>query len=887
MGRMSTRRLRSSWWPRRRPQTDFSAEIQAHVDLEVARLTADGLGLDEARQQARRAFGNMLAAEERYYESGRWIWLDQFRQDLRYAARSLRHSPSSSATIVGTLALGLGLVTALFTAFDVYVLRPLAIHDPYQVYDIRWRSPGGGGYQFSVRQFEELRGRHDIFVDAVASRQRMMSSGDRSVHVAFVSGNYFDMLQPRVALGRALAPFDARTPDSAPVAVLSDYGWARLFDRDPRVLGRRVPVNGQSLEIIGVMGPEFAGMDDLPRDLWTPLTMYRTLGGEDLYAASQPQRVTVFARLRHDVTAAQAIRALTPYMDAVDAHANPDRGSQPGTARAVMEVRSSLNPPTLETVATLSPVVAAFVLVLLVACANVSNVLLARALDRHREIGIRLAIGAGRGRIIRQLLTEALLMSAPAGLAGLAFAFFTLGAAKRLLYATLPASMIDLFTVQPMEVNYRVFLFALGAAAFTTLIFALLPALQATRLSLTAALRGLPAPGLRSGRMRDLLVACQVTVSLVLLIAAATFARNGAAIATMELGLNLEGVVSVNQRTEGDSLIRPAAEALLADPRIVSVAITNRNPLFGRFPNTAVQVPERAETTPTAYMFVSPEYFPLLGIPIVRGRTFQANEAHDEARVGIVSARAAARLWPGRDPIGQRLRIVPDDRSADILDAYPDIVVVGVARDVVSGMVYDGVDPAMLYLPTSAAGTRAGALLVRGRDAGELRRGGIGAILERVHPDRQVFETLALTDMAAIMLYPLRAASWLGAMLGFVALGLSASGLYGVLMYVLGRRTREIGIRMALGATAHGVVALIMRQSARVVGAGAAVGLLFAFVVLKLLSTVVPLDQVTFLDGWSFAIALALIALAGGLATWMPARRASRVDPAHTLRADA
>jgi predicted permease len=908
---MSTGRSRSrSWWRRRRSDADFNAEIQAHLDLEVDRLTADGVEPDEARHRARRAFGNVLAAEERFYDTSRWIWLDQFRQDLRYAVRSLWRSRSFVSTTVLTLAVGLGLLTALFAVLNTYVLRPLAIHDPYRIYEIRWQSPGDGGFQFGAREYDELRARRDLFDDVVAHRWQLVSSKDRGVNAAFVSGNYFDMLQPRVRLGRPLAAFDTRAPGGAPVAVLSDQGWARLFDRDPQVLGRRLELNGQTFDIVGVMRPEFSGMDDLPLDAWLPLTMYPTVSGQDIYDAAYPPRLTLFGRLRTGVSPGQAGQALTPFMARAAARAQAGR-IKAEDVRGELRQRATPNPLTVEVVAMLLPVFAAFGLVLVAACANVSNVMLARAIARHREIGIRLSIGASRGRIVRQLLTEALLISTLAGIAGLGLAAFILRVGVRMFFVTLPASMAELITVMPLEIDYRVFLFALGLAAAATLFFALLPALQATRLTLTDALRGQPAPGIRNGRLRDLLVAGQVTVSLVLLIAAATLARNGVSIAATDLGLETRGVLSVNQRGEGSALIPAAAQALANDPRVSQLAVTSWNPLFGRFPTMAVEpgtADDKIDKTgktdkadkagsagnagqtmmTTSYVFVSPEYFPVLRIPILRGRTFQPAEAQAEARVGIVSDRAANAFWPGRDPIGRTVRIVPaGDRVDENLAGYAEILIVGVVKDVVSGFVYDGTDTSVIYLPTSRTGTHAGALLARGPDAGSLQRAALQETLARVNRDHQIFEVMPLNDMKEIMLYPLRAASWIGSLLGVVALALSVSGLYGVLMYVLGQRTREIGIRMALGATAAGVVRLVMRQSARVVGIGAAVGLVFAFVTLKLLSAVVTLRNVSLLDAWAFGIGLALIALAAGLAAWFPARRAARVDPCQTLRADA
>ncbi len=886
MGRMSTRGL---WpWRRQRTDADFSAEIQAHLDLEAERLAADGIAPDEARQQATRTFGNVVAAEERFYEARRWVWAEQLRQDLSYAVRSLWRARVFMTVTVLTLAVGLGLLTSLFAVLNVYVLRPLAIHDPVQIYKVYWRAANDAGSVFGMREFDEIRARRDLFEDALAYRWQLVSSNDRGVNAAFVSGNYFDMLKPAVRLGRALAPFDTRTPGSAPVAVLSDQGWALLFDRDPDVIGRTFDLNGHVFEVVGVTRPEFAGMDDLPLDVWAPLTMYPIVSGHDIYDAAHPQRLAVFGRLRRDVSPEQAQNALLPFVTRAAAIANAGRTTKPEDVRADLLQRSTLNPLTVEVIAMLAPVFAAFGLVLVAACANVSNVMLARAIARHKEIGIRLSLGASRGRIVRQLLTEALLLSTLAGLAGLALATVVLRAGHHLLFATLPSSLVELVTLFPLELDYRVFLFALGVAAATTLLFALVPALQATRLTLTEALRGQAAPGVRNGRLRNLLVAGQVTVSLVLLITAATLARNGVSLAATDLGFDARGVFSVNQRSDDSSLIPKAAETLRADARVGLVAVTNRNPLFGRLATTPIKpgLPGDA-TRATSYLFVSPEYFPLLRIPILRGRAFHAGEAEAEARVGIVSERTAQAFWPGGDPIGKVVHIASSgDRVADALAGYSEIQIVGVAKDVVSGFIYDGVDNALIYLPTSHAGTHAGALLVRGRETGGLDRAGVKKLLEGVHNDQQIFETMPLPEMAEMMLYPVRAASWIGSLLGLVALTLSVSGLYGVLMYLLSQRTREIGIRMALGATALGVVRLIMRQSARVVGVGAVLGLVITFSALKFLGSLLSFEGVSLLDGWSFAIGLVLIALAAGLATFFPARRATRVDPWRTLRSD-
>ena len=888
MGRMSTRQ----WWSRvRRTDRDFHNEIQSHIDLEVDRLIGEGVDPVDARHRARRAFGNVTTAEEHFYEARRFVWVEQLRQDVRYAVRTLWRSRGFVASTVLTLAVALSLVTVVFAVFNVYVLRPFAIPDPHSVYQLAWRhGPDDGGAQFTWREYEEARTRHDVLDGAVAHRFQMLAVGGRRLYAAFVSGNYFETLRPRIRLGRSLAEFDAAVPGSAPVAVLSDHGWAMLFDRDPQVLGRRVDIHGQQIEIVGIMRPEFSGLDDAPLDAWLPITMLPALTTTDLFRAPQPRELTIFARLRRDVTAVHANHALTPFMiGAATADAAGRRAVNSSSVRAELAPRATPNPLTFELLAILSPIFAAFGLVLVAACANVSSVMLARALGRQREIGIRLSVGASRGRIVRQLLTEATMIALLAGAAGLAIAAVVLPAGRAAFFGTLPPTMAQLMRVAPLDLDLRVFGFALAVAAIAVVLCALLPALQATRLRLTSALRGDVAPRLRSGILRNLLVVGQVTVSLILLVAAATLARNGVTVAATDLGFDASGVFSINERGMGSERIPRAARALEAEAGAANIAVTSSNPLFGGLGSIGAAAAGNPDTHTTAYMFVSPEYFPLLRIPIERGRSFSAADAQAEGPVGIVSERTARLFWPGADPIGSVLRLAPQgDSQADALKGYSDVTIIGVAKDVVTGMPYQGVDPAIVYLPTSRDGAHAGALLVRRMEANAAEQEHLSRLLERVDVNRAAFEVVTLTEIREVLLYPLRIASWIGSLLGLVALALSISGLYGLLMYVLGQRTREIGIRMALGATARGVVSLMMRQSARVVGIGIAVGLLFTYSALTLLDATLPLraGNVSIFDGWSFVAGVMLVAAAAAFASYFPARRASRVDPCTTLRAE-
>ncbi len=859
---------------RRRTTDDFSEEIHSHLAIEADRLMADGLSADDARAAAARAFGNATRARERFYEESRWAWLEQFVQDVRYAWRTITRSRAFLATTVLTLAIGTGLITVAFTVVNAYVLRPFAVRDPSTLRQLVWHSAAAGGSSFRWRDFQDLRRRQDIFTAVVAESTRLVSSGGRPLAVALVSDNYFEVLAPVVALGRALGPID----DGAQAAVLSEQGWARLFQRDPGVLGCRVDVSGHAFVVVGVVGSEFAGLADMPRDLWLPFTTYAAIAQPDLTGPDQPPALQITGRLREGLSAAQAEAALRPFVAA----------AVPGEDAVRVELRrqDSPQPLTVQTAALLAPVFVAFGLVLLTACANVSNVMLARAIGRHREIAVRLSLGASRGRIVRQLLTEGLVIAFISGAAGLVVAPLALRAALALFFRTLPPSVGALLRIGPIGLDHRVYAFALAVAALMTLMFALMPALQASKPALTDGLRGQGGDVRKGARLRAALVVAQVTVSLVLVIAALTLAHNGAALASTDLGYDTHGVLSINVREQRTELIGGLAEALAADPRIAQVAATGGNPLFIR--SRSIQAgPAGSRAVPTRYTFVSPEYFPILRMPIAQGRPFRTDEARAGAPVAIVSAATAREFWPDGNPIGKRIHIEhPETGAADVLPGYGDLTVVGVVRDVISGFIADGKDARHIYLPASAAGVHATALLVRGRTAGDLRPEALQPILARAATDPEMFEALPLEEMRDLQNYPLVAASWVGSLLGAIALALSVSGLYGVLAFMLSQRTREIGIRMALGASSRAVVQLVVRQSGRLAAIGIAMGLAIALAAMLALRSVVRLEAVTVVDAVSFIAGVTIVSGAAALAAFHPARRAARIDPACTLRAD-
>ncbi len=864
-----------SLFRRGRTHRDFADEIEAHLDLETDRLVADGWSRQRAQQEARRAFGNIALAKERFYETSRWVWLEQLVQDLRYACRTLRQSPSFFTTTVLTLMVAIGLATVAFTVFNAYVLRPYAVRAPSRLYQIGWRSPTSGGVSFRWNDYVELRNRRDLFDDVVAETSRFVSSDGQALAAALVSGNYFDGLGPRLLLGRAFT-----AADNQAIVVLSHQAWRRLYNGAPDVIGRALALNGQHFTIVGVLRPEFTGLGGFPQDVWVPLTAYAPVASPDLVGPQQRRTIELIARIREGVSPDQATARLSSFIQhTVDA--------PPGEQAQALVQPASPNPFSVQMLALLSPIFAAFALVLVTACANVSNVMLARGVARQREIAVRLSLGASRSRVVRQLFTEGLLISLVAGVGALAFASVALRAALVTFFGTLPPSVAAILRVVPLDLDFRVFVFAMTASMAATVMFALMPALQTSRFSLIDGVRGTGGSVRHGSRLRHGLVIGQVAVSVILVTLAVTLARNGAAVGSIDLGFQSAGLLSINVRGEQGDLIGRLVPVLAADARVAEVAATGGNPLFIRTRSVAAAPGGTSAAYPVRYTFVAPEYFAILRVPIVRGRGFRTDEARTAAPVAVVSASTARAFWPGQDPIGKTIRIErPQGRPVDEVPGYTQLTVIGTARDVVSGLVVDGPDSGHIYLPITADDAHATAVLVRGRTPRDLGPEALQMIFRRVAKDPEVFEALPLNEMRDLQVYPLRAASWVGFLLGVLALGLSVSGLYGLLIYTVNQRTREIGIRVALGATGAAVVRLIVRQSARLAGIGAAIGLIVAFGGLKALTSVVRLQTISLLDARAFAAAVTLIIGAAVLAAYQPARRATRIDPSQALRAD-
>ncbi len=860
-----------------RQDEDFLKEIEAHLELETDRLVGEGLARDDARAAAQRAFGNVTRTREDFHERSRLVWLEQTLLDLRYAARGLRQRPAFLLTTVLTLAVGIAVVTVAFTVFNAYVLRPYAVRSPETLHRLSWRTETGGSASFRWRDYEAMRDRRDLFDGVVAQDLERVTLNARPVTVALVSANYFTELAPRMSFGRALTTIDAQPP--ATTAVIAHHVWTALFAADPAIIGRSAELSGRTFTIVGVAGPEFAGLGEAPVDAWLLYPVYASLLKPALLGDQQPWSVDVLGRLQPGIHIGQAEAAVAPMLAALRADQEP--------LRVTVKPEPTPIPLDGELLLIVMPIFAAFGLVLVTACANLSNVMLARAVARHREIAVRLSIGASRGRIIRQLLAEGVLIALLAGATAVAMASWSLRLATTVFFAALPPSFSEIIRLAPLTLDARVLAFAAIVSLAATVLFALLPAVQASRVPLMSALHDRVAGSWRDSRFRDVLITGQVAVSMVLVVAALTFTRGGLALGTVDLRYDIDQVVSLTPLADARALIPQVASQLAADPRVEAVSVTGGNPLKGRATNRRLAVSPAGSHTPTIarFTFVAPGYFELLRLRIDQGRSFTADEANG-APVAIVSAATAAALWPDQNAIGKTLAIEPANGRPVVDLDMPAVTVVGVARDVISGFIADGLDATHLYLPLAADDGYASAVLVRGRPGADLTKTVLPELYQRLGADPQAFETLPLVELRAAQLFPLQAAALIGALLGLIALVLSVSGLFGVLTYNVNQRTREIGIRMALGASAAAVVRLVMHQSARLAVVGAALGLVVAFGVMRAMDAAVQFDEVSMLDAVAFAAAPLLVLSAAALAALQPARRATNVHPAITLRVD-
>jgi len=801
--------------------------------------------------------------------------------DVAYAFRTLRKAPLASLTIAATVGLGLGMVAVLFTFLNMMLFRVDAVPNVHEMFSVEQpRTVKGDRIPFSRLDYEALRRETSVFADVFASRPDIEGRvNGRPMSGTFVTGNFFQVLGVEAAFGRTLIPSDDAPTSAQPVVVLSHRGWSRHFANDPTVLGRRLLINGTEYQVVGVMPDGFRGLEVTTADYWAPLSLVHPVQAERLVSTA----LQVIGRLRpamsREVAASQLI--------AWDAHRS---GRSAAAGRLTLEPRRGTVPQPLETVVAMTPLFVAFGMILLIACANVASLLLARAVSRQREIGVRLSLGASRARIIRQLLTESLILSLAAAPLGYALSRLVLEGAIYSVTATLSAEFAEAMIVPVPAGDWRVALFLVLGAFAATALSGMAPALQATRLELVRTIRGEMTPDSRPGRARNVLIGMQVTASALLMICAAVFLRSAVASARVDpgsLGIRTADTLIVaiaNERLRGQVVQAVATNSLVAQVAASWPAA------FVNGSRAALVESAHAKSSAGAYRFVSAEYFGVLDIDIVRGRVFTNTERSADAAVAIVAESLARELWPDGNAIGQVLRVEPDAARPRPEREQPPLstrsfIVVGVARDASRRFGLAEVPDSNIYLPATSADALT-SLAVRVHGDPDVARAFLLQRLSAIDPNMGQVTTLRAA--AGLQTYFLQVAFWVAVVLGGLALMLTASGLFSVLSYLVEQRTKEIGVRMALGATARDVGRLVIGQliTPVVVGLVAGAGLALAAVIL-LLTTIESVGSfVRLLDPVAYAASLVIIVGACAVAAWMPTRQATRTDPMKCLRQD-
>lgn len=812
-------------------------------------------------------------------------------QNLRQTFRTLRGSPGFTAAVVLSLALGIGVNTAVFSWIDAALLRPLPIAEPERVVSIHTRLANSPNYvTVSYPNFLDYReATRDVFSELVVYRPAKFSlvSGDEPELVPgqLVSTSYFELLGLRPAAGRFIRPEENAVPGRQPVVVLGHGLWRRRFGGDPGLIGQTIDLNGRKFTVIGVAPPGFRGARVLePAELWVPLTMYREVLPTRLANIIDRRRAIILfclGRLQPGVDIAEADAAMKTVARRLEQE-YPDDNK--GRTLALLPIQQfTISPNYRGNYVLAGAVLMAVVgLVLLTACANVANLLLARWLGRRKEVAVRLALGASRPQLLRQLLTESLTLSLLGGAAGLLVADLV----RRVLWYSRPAAVPESLEV---GLNPRVLVFTLVLALLTGVLFGVAPALQSSRPDLVSTLRSQGAgAGRQGGRFgtRNLLVILQVAVSLISLIGAGLFLASARAAEKIDPGFDSARMLVVTfdvgaqgyDEARGEQFYRQVIDRVKALPGVREAAVAEYAVLLGDVGLSRTVIPVGKEPPPGEIGYpvqingVSDRFFETAGIPILRGRGFLEADRKDSRPVAVINEEMAAHLWPDEDPVGRQFQFFGTPGSLEV---------VGVARNSKYGFLGEKA-PMYLYLPIAQSYASEATLHVRTEGDPAGLTGPMRQVVQTLDPRLPMADLKTGSRVMDDALWAPRTAARLLGAFGLLALALAAIGIYGVMSYLVRQGRREIAVRIALGAQRGDVLVQVIRRGMILVGIGIAAGLLAAFALVRLAGALLygtaPTDPMT----WGVAaVILAVVAL---IATWLPARRAAATDPSLVLR---
>jgi macrolide transport system ATP-binding/permease protein len=890
------RRLRALWRSDD-IHDEIAEEMRFHIELRVEENVDRGMTPEDARREAERQFGRFSCIREQGYEVRGGRWLEATWQDLRYGARMLLRAPGFTVAAVCSLALGIGANTAIFSLVDKVIIRKLPVEEPDRLVVVSASSGRGLSTVFTYPDFADYRAGNQVFEGLVCYTQRALTLSERGqaerVQGMIVSGNYFTALRVQPALGRSFLPEEDRTRGTHPVVVLSYGLWQRRFGADPALVGKAINLNGCHFTVVGIASPEFTGtVPGSAPDVYVPIMMQGQVSPSwkmDPLFGPRSRNLSwleVLGRLKPGVSREQAAAAMTTLGSQIArANPNPD-GSPRFEPKFVLEDGSRGDTYLLRDLRfPLQMLMATVGLILLIACANVANLLLARAGARHKEIAVRLAVGAGRARLIRQLLTESMLLSTLGGIAGLALAASISG----LVISYTPPNTFSTLTLDN-QLDLRVLGFTLAISLLTGILFGLVPALSASRLDIISALKDesmLLGKSVRRLSLRNLLVAGQVALSLIVLVGASLCVRSLQKLQAIDAGFDPARVLVMSadvslsgyNNERGLRFYSELLERIKILRGVEAVSLGALVPLgggVGSILKAEGYIPKSGEDLSSDFNIVGPDYFVMMRIRLLHGREFSQTDTTTAPQVVIINETAARRFWPDQSPIGRRLILgrAPDEEVREI---------VGVVKDSKYRRLNEESRPAM-YVPFAQDYRANMALHIR--TVGEP-----GAMLAAVRREVQaldaslpLYNIKTLEEQKSGSLYTSRMAATLLTVFGLLALSLAAVGLYGVMTYAVNRRRREIGIRLALGAQGHDVLRQVLVEGMTIVTIGLALGLGGAVAMTRLVEGF--LYGVTVTDPVSFAGAALLLVSVALLANYLPARRASRTDPMAALRWD-
>jgi predicted permease len=874
-------------------EQELDEELRFHLECKVDDQIARGVDEREAYYRALRSLGGLQQRKEEMRDMQRVRWLSDFAADLRYAVRTMGHSKLFTALVVLTLGLGIGANGAMFSLADAMLLRPLPVFRPSEIVTVNSFSPSSASDssgRLSYRDYLDYRDRSHSF-EGLAAFSDITSFGfsprvgelPKLKGGLLVSGNLFRVMGVQPELGRDINSEEDRVPGRDAVVVLGNEFWQRQFQGDRSIIGRHILLDGVEFSIIGVAPKKFTGLDQYVRpDLYIPITMWPRLVAnpkQNLLEDRDDRELIVKGRLKPGIPISEARAELHVIAENLQrAYPKTNRGRD-ATARTEFELRVHVDPTDAALVGVLLALAAA---VLLIACANVAGLLLARARTRSREVAVRLAIGAGRFRLIRLLLAESFLIALIGGAVGIILGY---GAVRFIGRFQIPTDLPIRFSVQ---LDKRVFLVSLAVSLLSAILCGLAPALQTTRTNLVTALKTADAdiPGKRRLWSRNTLVICQIAASLALLTAALQMVRGFQQKWSDGPGFRTDHVLTLAFDPQLVRITEPQTQKFYRElirrvrllPGVKSAALTGGLPM-GTGGDGITLVPEGypmpagKENFPVDMDVADESYFDTLGVQLIRGRGFRETDTAASPKVAVVNEQFAKTYWPNSDALGKRFQL--DNSSGPLVE------IVGISKT--AKYEWIGEPPTQfVYLPLAQRPRSAMTLLVRTQGASAAMADPVLDLVRKLDSAQPVFDVRTVEDFyqRRVVLAPVMILQVVSAM-GLIGLVMSLAGLYGLMAYAANRRTREIGIRMAVGADKSAVLSIILRQALALVVSGAIIGLLLGWAAERGLNAFFETSGTDL--GTYLSILPALLAVTT-LAAFVPANRAARIDPTRALR---